>query len=92
MKEVVLPVGKSILCKMERIEAKSKIQLLEGSQAAQDSCYLIVESIGPTVEDDIKEGDTLLVNPGLAMTFVKVDDNNVVVPVDAVLAVRRTIK
>ena len=91
-KEVVLPVGTNILARMEKINSKSKIQLLEGSMAAQDACYLIVDSIGPELSADIKVGDTLLVDPAMAMSFCKIDDNFVVVPVEAVRAVKRTIK
>ena len=91
-KEVVLPVGTNILARMEKINNKSKIQLLEGSMAAQDACYLIVDSVGPELSADIKEGDTLLVDPAMAMSFCKIDDNFVVVPVEAVRAVKRTIK
>lgn len=91
-KTVVLPVGTNILARMEKVNSKSKIQLLEGSAAAQEACYLIVDCIGPELSADIKEGDTLLVNPAMAMSFCKIDDEHVIVPLEAVMAVRRTIK
>ena len=91
-KEVILPVGTNILARMEKINNKSKIQLLEGSAAAQDACYLIVDSVGPELSADIKEDDTLLVDPAMAMSFCKIDDNYVVVPFEAVRAVKRAIK
>ena len=91
-KAVILPVGNNVLARMEKINNKSKILLIEGSATAAETCYLVVDSIGPDISADIKANDTLLVNPAMAISFCKVDEEHVIVPLEAIMAVRREIK